>query len=475
MANALTNSARYRILCARDRRFDGKLFFGVKTTGIYCRPICPARTPLERNVVYFASAAAAEEAGLRACLRCRPETSPGTPAWLGTCATVSRALRLMSSGAADERSLPEIAQRLGVTERHLRRLFVEHVGAPPLAVMLVRRLDFARQLVDHSCISFSEIAFTAGFGSVRRFNSAYKQRFRRSPTQTRALRTGKIDAVKSTFPLSYRPPIQMRALFDFLKARAIAGAEFAQEAFYRRTFNLGSGPGYFEIRPDEINARVLLTVSGGTSRDLVEVVRRVRGLLDLEADPLAVANHLGADPILRPLLKARPGLRVPGCWDGFELAVRAILGQQVSVAGARTLARRVVEKFGEKVAFENVPELTHVFPSAQRLARADLSGLGITGSRVKAIPALAKAVCEKKVRLDVDADPAQMRTALLELPGIGPWTTEYIALRALRDPNAFPDTDLVLKRAIERHGVQSAADTWQPWRAYAAHYLWDSL
>lgn len=463
----------YRALLTKDRRFDGRIFFAVVTTGIYCRPICPARTPLRKNVTFFASAAAAEEAGFRPCLRCRPETSPGTPAWIGPSTTVSRALRLIAGGIVEQEGIPGLSERVGVGERQLRRLFFEHIGAPPQAVVRTRRLDFARKLIDETDLSISQIAFASGFGSIRRFNDAFKLRFQRNPADVRKGRKPTTaGSPHLTLKLPYRPPLDWQSLLAFLRDRAIPGVESVADDTYYRTFALGGSAGWFSVRPSPADPALALTVQGCTPDYLMEVVGRVRGLFDLEADPLTIAEQLTQDPRLGPLLREHPGLRVPGTWDGFELGVRAVLGQQVSVRGARTLAERLAGACGSEIAVEGHPSLRYIFPSPSQVAATDLAKIGIPRTRAQTIKRFAELVQSGELKLDASADPEGTVARLLAIPGIGPWTAEYIAMRALRHPDAFPASDLVIGRELERMGLKTAPEAWRPWRAYAAMCLW---
>lgn len=460
----------YRAMLARDRRYDGRFFVGVRTTGIYCRPICPARKPLLKNVRFFATSAAAELAGFRPCQRCRPESAPGTPAWKGPSATVERGLRLIRMGAAGE-SVEDLARKLGVGERRLRQLFAEHVGVSPGALTLVHRLDFARRLIDESHLPITEIAFRSGFESVRRFNEAVRHRFGRSPRELRKASGPRAPIGDTlTLRLSFRPPFDWRGLLEFLDGRAIPGVEKVEGNVYHRTISLGAARGVLRAECDLQNAQLVVSLSPIPGAHLMEAVERARALFDLDADPLRIAAHLGRQPDLRTAVKSFPGLRVPGGWDGFELAVRGILGQQVSVKGARTLAGRIVAAFGTPVSKEG-SGLTHYFPSATAIAQADLERLGIFRQRARALRALAAEVAAGRITLDGSANRDATLQALLALPGVGPWTAQYIAMRALRAPDAFPDTDLVLRRAIKN---RKRTEAWSPWRAYATMYLWRS-
>jgi AraC family transcriptional regulator of adaptative response / DNA-3-methyladenine glycosylase II len=459
---------------SRDPRFDGKFFIAVRTTRVFCRPVCPARSPKEANIDYFPSAAAALQAGFRPCLRCRPE-SWGTPAWDGTSTTVTRALRLIDQGALETSGVDALAERLGIGSRHLRRLFLQHLGATPIAVAQTQRLLSAKKLIDETTLPLTTIAIASRFGSIRRFNAAFRTTYGRSP---RELRRGFKRAPVSgpgALQLRYRPPYDYEALLQFLAKRSIAGVEFIHGDIYRRTFLLDGQPGWLEVRPSTKYALSLRVEFAGPAR-LFDVVSRVRRIFDLDADPLSIDAGLRRDPLLARLLKARPGLRVPGAWDGFELGVRAILGQQVSVAGASTLTARLAAKFGHPVPFQ-MEGLAFTFPAAEELANADLS-IGIPASRAGAIHEFARAVESKALVFDGSLDSATFAGRLCALRGLGPWTAQYIAMRALSEPDAFPAGDLVLLRAA---GIQTTAELerhserWRPWRAYAAMHLWQGV
>jgi AraC family transcriptional regulator, regulatory protein of adaptative response / DNA-3-methyladenine glycosylase II len=466
----------YRALRARDARFDGRFFIGVKTTGVYCRPVCPARTPLRRNIAFYPCASAAEAAGFRPCLRCRPETSPGTPAWLGSSATVSRALRLIHEGALDEGGVDELAARLGVGPRHLSRLFDEHLGISPVAIAQTRRVHFAKRLLDDSAMPITDIAFAAGFQSVRRFNAAFKAKYGRAPS---AIRRKKVAADSGfTLRLSYRPPYDWDSIIGFLAGRAIPGVEVVDGESYRRTVLFDDTAAVIEVR--RVEGSNGLQVSGPASIAVhgLQIVERVRQLFDLTADPAAIALHLSQDALLRLSLEASPGLRVPGAWDGFEIGVRAILGQQVSVAAATTISGRLAARYGEPLA-DGGPGLTHLFPRPERLAHARLTGIGLTKKRAAAVSTFARAVCEDASLVRGNGGLERTVEQLTALPGIGLWTAHYIGMRALREPDAFPAGDMVLQRAASNNGrrltekaLTERAEDWRPWRAYAALHLW---
>jgi AraC family transcriptional regulator, regulatory protein of adaptative response / DNA-3-methyladenine glycosylase II len=478
----------YRALRTRDPRFDGRFFTGVASTGVYCRPVCPARTPKLANCRFFDRAAAAQEAGFRPCLRCRPEAAPGSPPWQGTSTTVARALRLIAAGAPNGGGVPELAARLGVGERHLRRLFDQYVGVSPLAVVQTQRILFAKQLLHETSMPMREVARAAGFASVRRFNDALRGTYGRAPRELRrergdaAVQPGALSLVQS-----FRPPYDWDALLGFLAARAIPGVETVADGVYRRSVQLHRGAGLLEVRRAPHGHALEVQLHGTLAAgELLPLVARLRNLFDLCADPLPIASHFAADPALRRLVRRRPGLRVPGAWDGFELAVRAVLGQQVSVRAARTLAGRLAAQYGAALAPEAAP-LERLFPAAAQLAEADLGRIGLTRARAATLRALALVVARGDMLLDPTGDPEATRAALLQIRGIGAWTAEYIALRALRDPDAFPAADLGLRQSYARQAsarpgaparaaspslLTRAAEAWRPWRAYAAIHLW---
>ena len=461
----LDRSVCERASRSRDARFDGKFFIGVRTTGVYCRPICPAPPARRENVRYFPSAAAAAAAGFRPCLRCRPEAAPGTPAWLGSSALVSRGLRLIEDGALDGQDVETLAGRLGVTARHLRRLFERHLGATPREVALTRRLHFAKKLIDETGLPFAEVALASGFGSIRRFNGEVRRVYGRTPRELRkqgpARRSGGSEGYR--FRLCYRPPYDWEAILAFLRARAIPGVESVDERGYRRTISFDGETGLIEVSQVAKGPALELTIRFPNPRALLGIVIRVRRIFDLDADPGAIAAHLGADPLLAGPLARHPGIRTPGAWDGFELAVRAILGQQVSVSAASTIAGRLVALFGTAVAG---PQGTHrLFPTPARLGDAEIERAGVVRVRAEAIRRLARLAGSG------DIEPS----SLAAIPGVGPWTLQYVAMRAFGEPDALPSGDLVLRRATgsrTARELERRAESWRPWRAYAVMLLW---
>ncbi|WP_204062043.1 DNA-3-methyladenine glycosylase 2 family protein, partial [Planobispora siamensis] len=524
LAGKLDFDSCYRAVTARDARFDGRFYTAVTSTGIYCRPICPARTPASRNVRFYRHAASAEAAGFRPCKRCRPELSPGDPGWDHRGDLVGRALRLIEEGVADDTGITGLAGRLHITERHLHRLFTAELGAGPLAVARTKRLLLAKQLLTETGLPITDVAFAAGFGSVRQFNATMKETYGFTPGELRATAGRAVTGDALTLRLHRREPYDAESLMRFLAARAITGLERvdgpgspASGAVTAGPDRTGPGDGAADpgrVGPDDgadpdgtvsagggraghwrysrvvpgglvtltaLPGHIRLEVSLADTRHLARVVSRCRRLFDLDADPGAISSALG-ETALGPLVEARPGLRVPGAFDGFELAVRAVVGQQVSVAGARTLLGRIVARAGrpavpvtdDPARGESFPGgLTHLFPTAGDLLEADLDGLGLTGRRVATLKALAEAVTGGELDLDGAQEPAEAVARLLEVPGVGPWTAGYIALRALRDPDAWPEGDLGLRRAMACLGIpDDHIDRWRPWRAYAALHLW---
>jgi AraC family transcriptional regulator, regulatory protein of adaptative response / DNA-3-methyladenine glycosylase II len=465
-----------RARLARDARFDGKFFIGVLSTRIYCRPICRSRTSKECNVRYFPSAAAAAEAGFRPCLRCRPESSPGTPAWLGTQNTVARALRLIQESGLAE-GVDALADRLGVGSRHLRRLFLKHLGTTPLAVAHTRRLHFAKKLIDETTLPMSQLAIAAGYGCVRRFNASIRATYQRTPLQIRRLarQISELPENQHLFRLHFRPPYNWEALLSFLAARATPGVEVVENGIYRRSISRHGRQGFFEVSLCEASHSLAVRIQLADPASLFHVIERIRAMFDLSADWTEIARILRSDPLLAERIRMYPGLRVPGCWDAFELSVRAILGQQVTVRAATTMAGRIVQSFGKPLAQGG--GLTHLFPTPAILADADLTRAGVISARATAIRALARAVCDKQIQFEGIVDSSDFLARLSEIPGIGNWTAQYIAMRALGEPDAFPAGDAALLRALNltsHRELEQRSQSWRPWRAYATMYLWNA-
>ena len=460
---------------SRDARFDGKFFIAVLSTKIYCRPICPVRTLKESSVRYYPSAAAAAEAGFRPCLRCRPESCPGTPAWLGTSNTVSRALRLIGESGLEDGGVEVLAEHLGIGSRHLRRLFLRHLGATPIAVAHTRRLHFAKKLIDETRLPMSQIALASGFGCVRRFNAGIRKVYHRTPTQIRRLAHQKEIQSENQylFRLHFRPPYHWEGILAFLAARVTPGLEVVEQNSYRRTISWNGHDGYFEVSLDPGRDALIVRIEFSDPQSLFFIIERIRAMFDLNADWEAIVQSLRTDPLLGGPVEADPGLRVPGCWNGFELATRAILGQQITVKGANLLAGRMVSRFGKP--FSAAEGLTHLFPQPEVLADAKLATIGLPGARADTIRALARAVCEGRINFERVVDSEAFLNRMCEIPGIGKWTAQYVAMRALAEPDAFPVGDLGLLRVLAlgaSRELEQRAEAWRPWRAYATMYLW---
>jgi AraC family transcriptional regulator, regulatory protein of adaptative response / DNA-3-methyladenine glycosylase II len=467
---------------AADPRFDGWVFCGVKTTGIYCRPSCPARTPKRENVRFFATAAAAQAAGFRACKRCRPDATPGSPQWDRRADMVGRAMRLIADGVVDRDGVAGLASRLGYSQRHVHRELASVVGAGPLALARAQRAQTARTLLETTTVPITAVAFSAGFQSLRQFNATVQDVFATTPRdlRSRARRGGRgEDSGAIVLRLPVRAPFDGGALLAFLALRAVPGVEEVRDGAYRRSLRLPHGAGVVELRPLDGHVRARFWLED--LRDLAAAMQRSRALFDLDADPHAVTEALGADRLIGPLVRAAPGRRVAGHVDGHELALRAVLGQQVSLAGAATLAGRLVKDHGEALA-RPLGGVTHVFPGAAALAGVDARRLAMPATRVKALLALAAALAAGTLVLDGGADRAEARRRLLALPGVGPWTADYVAMRALRDPDAFLPNDLGVRHALERLGIDgrparalALSERWRPYRAYAVAHLWATL
>ncbi len=475
----LDTEACYRIIQARDARFDGAFFTAVTTTRIYCRPICPARTPHRKNVKFYRYAASAEADGFRPCKRCRPETAPGTPAWNGTSTTVSHALRLIANGFLDDHRLEELATLLGMGERHLRRLFIEHLGVGPSAIAQSRRVHFAARLVRETDLPVSRVALSAGFGSIRQFNDAFRRAFDGPPSSMRGHRSNGTPRT-FTLTLAYRPPMQWEHMLDFFRKRAVRGVEEVTDRSYRRSISLRGSTGVLDVAPSKSANSVDVTIEGIDATALGEVVRRVRRMFDLDADPDSIARHLSCDPLLAPIVAAAPGMRIPSTWDPFEAVVRAVLGQQISVAGAITIAGRLADSHGRRIAAQGT--ISRVFPGPSDLANADLSSLGVPASRAKTLVSVARAALGGDVKLDGSQTLEQVSSALEAVPGIGPWTVQYVALRGLGEPDVFPETDLVIRKALDSLGYprgkderKEAISRLSPWRGYATLYFWSAM
>ncbi|MGH3411560.1 MAG: DNA-3-methyladenine glycosylase 2 family protein [Marmoricola sp.] len=471
--------ACYRAVKSRDRRFDGVFYTAVRTTGIYCRPSCPAITPKLSNVTFFPSAAAPQQAGYRACKRCLPDATPGSPEWDVAADVAGRAMRLIADGAVEREGVEGLAHRLGYSQRQVNRVVTASFGAGPLALARARRAQTARVLVETTGLSFADIAFAAGFASVRQFNQTVREVYAASPTELRGRREPARTSGTVTSRIGVREPFGAEQLLAFLAPRAVPGVEAAGEGWYERSLALPHGAGIVRVElADRTPGSVTCRFTLADARDLAPALERTRRLLDADCDPVAVDEQLSDDPRLAPLVRRRPGLRVPGHVDGAELAARAVLGQQVSVAGARTLAARLVQQYGPPLEMAGDHAVTHLFPSADVLAGIDPEEVAMPRARGRALTGLAGALADGTVVLDRSADRHDVRAGLLALPGVGPWTADYIAMRALGDPDAFLPTDLGTRHGAERLAINDlagAAERWRPWRAYAQMQLWSVL
>jgi AraC family transcriptional regulator of adaptative response / DNA-3-methyladenine glycosylase II len=476
----LNPSVCYRAVLARDARYDGRFFTCVKTTRIYCRPICPARPPKLENCRFVPTAAAAQEAGFRPCLRCRPESSPDLDAWRGTSATVSRALKLIESGALDGGDVASLADRLEIGERQLRRLFRRHIGAGPVTVAQTRRVLLAKQLIHQTDLSMIQVALASGFGSVRRFNETFQRLYHRPPRELRRRATASPSGPEISLLLPYRPPYDWTAMIRFLEVRAIAGLEVVTKDSYSRVIELDHIAGSITVVhvPDQCALRVVVRFPRLNA--LSEIIARIRRMFDLSADPSAIAAVLSSDPVLAALVSARPGLRVPGGWNGFEIAVRAVLGQQITLKSATQLATRIVSALGTEVSDGmDIPGLSHAFPQPERFNARALAGVGMPRARAAAIAGVAAVIGNDERLFDPRRDLAEAVARLRDLPGIGEWTAQYIAMRALGESDAFLAGDVAVQRRFALDGRRPSAsellvhaERWRPWRAYAVLHLW---
>ena len=472
----------YRAVESRDARFDGWFITAVRTTGIYCRPSCPTPVrPRRENVSFFPTAAAAQLAGYRACKRCRPDASPGSPEWNVRGDLVGRAMRLIADGTVDRDGVAGLARRLAVSERHLHRLLLSELGAGPLAIARAQRAQTARVLIETTDLPFTQVAFAAGFESIRQFNDTVREVFALTPTALRTAGRRRADIADGvlTLRLPYRPPLDWQALAGWLRTRALPGVAEVNGRVYRRTLRLPRGAGVVALEP--VDTHIQCTLRLESMADLTSAVRQCRRLLDLDADPLSVVEVLSKDRRLSGIVKKRPGLRAPGAVDGTELAIQAVLGQQVSLAAARTLSSRLVTAHGDVIKIAD-PTLTHLFPHAASIADADLARLGVPATRRATLRAVARAVADGTLALDPGADRTETYQQLMQLPGIGEWTAGYIVMRALGDPDTFLPSDLGIKKAVARLGIGSNARAisdhaaaWRPWRSYATHQLWATL
>jgi AraC family transcriptional regulator of adaptative response / DNA-3-methyladenine glycosylase II len=480
----VTQESLYQALTARDPRFDGIFFVGVTSTRVYCRPICPAKTPKEANCRFFDSPQEAEQQGFRPCLRCRPELAPGGAPVDDSERIAQLMVERLEEGGMDENGgLEEIADQFELSSRQIRRIIQKELGVSPIQLILTRRLLLAKQLLTETILPVTEIAYASGFSSLRRFNDAFGRRYGLPPSRLRQRAVEEVSvsagANTSTLQLCYRPPYDWEGVLAFLKGRELKGVEWVTDSFYARTVHLGEHKGWIKVTHAKKKDALLLEFTHGLSPVLPALLRRVRGLFDLNARPDIINKHLGRDKILGPLIKAHPGLRVPGAFNGFELGLRAILGQQVTVKAATTIACRLVETFCEPIVTPK-PELRYLTPSPAKIANVSVDELarhGIVGARCKSIIALAQAHVSGELSLDggVHHDPNATIERLAELPGIGPWTAHYIAMRALCWPDAFPRGDIALLNAlggVTAKQAEEISQAWRPWRSYAVLHLW---
>ena len=474
----------YDALKARDRRFDGRFFVGVSTTGIYCRPVCTARMPRRDSVTFYGTAAAAEGAGFRPCLRCRPEIAPGVAAGVAPVDASRAAARWAAArieeGALNDGDLEQLAARYGISSRQLRRVVESEYGVTPVELAQTRRLLLAKHLLTDSALPMAQVAQASGFASVRRFNHLFKQRYRLTPAGMRRKRGEGAATDAITLKLGYRPPLDWNRLLAFLTGRGAAGVEIVHEGAYLRTVTLGAHRGWLRAQPIVGEHAIRVELSASLLPVLTPVLARVRRLFDLDATPQVIEDHLARDPRMKPIVRAQAGLRVPGAFDGFELALRAVLGQQVTVKAATTLFGRFAAAYGEP-AVTPYEGLKFHAPDVQRIARAPvekLIKLGLTGKRAQTVSLLAREVASGRLKLEPGAPVEQTMAQMQDIPGIGPWTAQYVAMRALGAPDAFPAGDLALRRALGGVDAREAArraEAWRPWRAYAAMHLWTSL
>ena len=466
----------YRVLCSRDARFDGWFVVAVSSTGIYCRPSCPAIVPKREHVRFLRSAAAAQRHGFRACKRCRPDASPGSPEWNHRADVVGRAMRLIADGVLDREGVDGLARRVGYSRRQLQRQLVTELGAGPLAIARAHRAQTARHLIESTDLPLGQIAYAAGFGSTRQFNDTVRQVFACTPSELRARHRGERSSTPGevTLHLPARPPFDGAQLLDFLGRRAVTGVEHYDGAVFKRTLRLPGGSGIVELRPAPRGLRCRLRLQD--LRDLGPALQRCRRLADLDADPAGIAEVLGGDPVIGPSLADRPRRRVAGAVDGAELAVRAVIGQQITVAAARTVTGRLAASAGEAVGLPDA-HVGLLFPSPQAVARG-AEHLPMPARRRQTVRALGAALDGGHIVLDQGCDARDAVRQLTAIAGIGPWTTGYIGMRALADPDAYPVGDAGVRHALLHHGVAARraeaalAERWRPWRAYAVAHLW---
>lgn len=460
----------YQAMLARDYRFDGKFFVGVKTTGIYCRPICPAK-PKRENVEFFKTHIEAEKSGYRPCMRCRPESAPQSPAWIGKSAVVQRAVKILNSQDSIAFEENEFAERFGVTARHLRRLFVEEIGKTPKQLAFENRLNLARKLISETTLPVTEVAFAAGFSSIRRFNAAFKERFKKAPSEIRRKQKKSDENSPLAIRLSYRPPFDFSGLLSFYENHRVGDLEWYEDGKMFRVVEFNNKLGTVSISNDEKNCEVIVEVDFPDTSILHHLIPRIRNLFDLNSDPVLIANAIEKNPALKKILKKHPGLRMPTGWDPFEVAIGTILGQLVSVEFARTLMRDLIEIAGRETDLIANGKKIKLFPTSKEILKADLSKLKTTRVRKATLLAFCEAIENKELSLESTQDIETFMKKILSIKGIGPWTASYISLKALRDTDSFPATDLILARAVKIHPLK-IINTMSPWRGYVAVLLW---
>lgn len=458
----------YRALTTRDHRFDGKFFVGVKTTGIYCRPICPAK-PKRENVEFFSNHLAAERAGYRPCLRCRPESAPRSSAWIGKSAVVRRALKMLGDEENFDFDEDQFAEHFGVSSRHLRRLFMEEIGKTPKQIATENRLNLARKLLLETHLPVSEIAFVSGFRSIRRFNDSFLERFKKKPSEVRRKKSFEKNEIVLSLP--YRPPFDFQGLLHFYRSHQVGLLENFTEDSMCRIVEIQGKIGQILMTNDPRKSQLLVKIDFPQTAAIHSIVSRVRSLFDLDSDPLVVANALEVDPKIKSLLKKHPGVRLPSGWDPFEVAISSILGQLVSVERGRSLVGDLIEMTGRESGLTANGKSIKLFPTPEDLMNADLTSLKTTGARKQTLKAFARAIHENKISLESAQDLDNFMEKVLSVKGIGPWTANFIAMKALRSTDAFPSNDLILARALKFH-PQKVIDRMQPWRSYAAVLLW---
>lgn len=457
----------YKAMLARDHRFDGKFFVGVKTTGIYCRPICPAK-PKRENVEFFPNHLAAEKAGYRPCMRCHPESAPESPVWIGKSAMVRRAVRMINHPETLEFDEDKFAALFGVSARHLRRVFVEEIGKTPKQLAFETRLNLSRKLLSETSLPISEIAFASGFESIRRFNSAFKERFKKSPSEFRTKKE-KGEALQVSLP--YRPPYDFEALLNFYHTHKIGNLETFEPGKMTRVISFDGKVGQVSVSHDPQRFSIVVEIDFPDSSSIHTILSKVRSLFDLDSDPVIIANALEIDPGIKKLLKKHAGIRLPSGWDPFEIAVGTILGQLVSVESGVKLVADLIEMLGEDSGLESEGKPIKLFPTPKKIAASSLEGLKTTGMRKETLRRFAQAVVDKKVSLESTQDIEEFYSSLKAIKGIGAWTAHYMALKVIRHTDAFPETDLIIARALEKHSLERI-NKMSPWRGYVAAIFW---